>query len=303
MGRIGAVSRLIAEIAGRTNLLALNATIEAARAGEAGRGFAVVASEVKLLAAQTANATEDIARQIAEIGSATGRAVGSMGEIAATIAEMDGAATAIARAVDEQAAATRRSPARSPTPPARWRQVTGRITEVSTATTETERRAAGVREGAVDARAAVAELRHVLVRVVRSTVPETDRRTHPRIPNPPLRVTLLVGGASLDTALLDISAGGARVAVQAGLAAGLRGRMRIGGLGEPLGFEVASDGDTTGSRLRFLPQDTERADLIALLGRLPRASPWQREPARIAAGPGRDPRYSGLRSEVNAAPL
>ncbi len=60
--RIGEVIGLIQAIAGQTNLLALNATIEAARAGEAGRGFAVVASEVKSLAAQTAKATEEIAR-------------------------------------------------------------------------------------------------------------------------------------------------------------------------------------------------------------------------------------------------
>ena len=74
--KIDDVVQLIRDIAGRTNLLALNATIEAARAGEAGKGFTVVASEVKLLAVQTAKATEDVAGQISrrtEIDSHGGR--------------------------------------------------------------------------------------------------------------------------------------------------------------------------------------------------------------------------------------
>ncbi len=64
---VDSVLDVIQALASQTNLLALNATIESARAGEAGRGFAVVANEVKLLAAETSKAADDIGTNIHQI--------------------------------------------------------------------------------------------------------------------------------------------------------------------------------------------------------------------------------------------
>jgi methyl-accepting chemotaxis protein len=105
--RIDEVVRMISAVAGQTNLLALNATIEAARAGDAGRGFAVVASEVKALAGQTAKATEEIGRQVAQIQLATRQSVDSIKEIGGTIESMADIASSIAAAVEQQGAAAK----------------------------------------------------------------------------------------------------------------------------------------------------------------------------------------------------
>jgi methyl-accepting chemotaxis protein len=101
---VAAAGTLINAVAQRTNLLALNATIEAARAGEAGRGFAVVAGEVKALAAQSAQATDDIARRIAGVQRTAREAEEALNGIASIIADMAQAANTIAGSVGEQTA-------------------------------------------------------------------------------------------------------------------------------------------------------------------------------------------------------
>lgn len=76
--KISKVVNLISSFADQTNLLALNAAIEAARAGEEGRGFAVVADEVRALARQSADATADIEKLVAEIQTETNEVVAAM---------------------------------------------------------------------------------------------------------------------------------------------------------------------------------------------------------------------------------
>jgi aerotaxis receptor len=75
---VGAIARVIREIANQTNLLALNASIEAARAGEAGRGFSVVANEVRSLADRTMKATAEIDALIGTIKGDSDRAIAGM---------------------------------------------------------------------------------------------------------------------------------------------------------------------------------------------------------------------------------
>ena len=135
--KIGEVINLINNIASQTNLLALNATIEAARAGEAGKGFAVVASEVKLLASQTAKATEEIGAQITAIQGETKQVVENIQGICATILQVNEISSSIAAAVGEQGAATQEIAASVQRAASGTNSVSQNITSVTSATTQT----------------------------------------------------------------------------------------------------------------------------------------------------------------------
>jgi len=141
---VGGIVRLISEIASQTNLLALNATIEAARAGEAGKGFAVVAGEVKNLAIQTANATQEITKQIQAMQAETQSTVGAVRGIVETISRVDEISTAIAAAVEQQQAATHEIARNVAQAASDTATVSQDATQVADAVGETGRTASGV---------------------------------------------------------------------------------------------------------------------------------------------------------------
>ena len=104
--RIGAVVRLIKDVAGQTNLLALNATIEAARAGEAGKGFAVVASRGEEPGQSDGQGDRGDLRPDRAMQSLDDRRWRRSRASATTIEEIIAISATIAAAVEEQGAAT-----------------------------------------------------------------------------------------------------------------------------------------------------------------------------------------------------
>jgi methyl-accepting chemotaxis protein len=168
---ISAIISLIRDVAGRTNLLALNATIEAARAGEAGKGFAVVASEVKNLAIQTAKATENIGQQIEKMQHTTADAVAALQRIGVTIDRMNGIATAIADAVDQQGHATQSIATAVQHAAAGTAEVNSNIAAVTAVVEETSEKAGGV----LDAATAMTEQAQLLQSEVASFLQAVQR--------------------------------------------------------------------------------------------------------------------------------
>lgn len=97
---------IISQVAAQSHMLSFNAAIEAARQSGDGSGFLIVANEMKLLSSQTADATRQIERHLADIRAATASVSSAISDATGKVHSIDTSTAGIADAVSHQIRAT-----------------------------------------------------------------------------------------------------------------------------------------------------------------------------------------------------
>ena len=267
VAEIGEVAGLISSLAARTNLLALNASIEAARAGDAGRGFAVVAGEVKALALETARSTGRIGARLGTIDTDMRQALATIDSITEAVSDLDTVSGAVTASIAQQSEATADiATSVGDTTKAVWRVAArmGAVVENADWALTASGNLAAIAHTLRDDGAGLAG---EIVRLLRSRLPELDRRSPRFTVRLPARLDW--AGGSAEGLVVNISAGGARLQSDAARHAKEGTRARLSAQNLPA-VEVEIAGQLEDAlRLHFVPGNGRSAEaLVASIERL-----------------------------------
>jgi hypothetical protein len=163
--------------------------------------------------------------------------VSTVEETGGRIVEMDEVANSIAAAIEEQAAATAEISRNVAQTASAAREVTHQIAEVSSEAGQTGERADEVRVLASEVASSIETLKQALVRAVRTSTDEVNRRRKPRFAVD-RQGQLRAGGVNLAVRITNMSEGGAMIDGALELAPGIPGTLTIDGVPVDLPFRV-----------------------------------------------------------------
>jgi hypothetical protein len=164
--------------------------------------------------------------------------VAAVGRIEQTIGEINEISGSIAAAVEQQGAATAEIARNISETATAANAMTTRITEVSAEADQTGRHAAEVQDNIAGLAAAVDDLRHSVIRVVRTSTTEVDRRKAPRYPVDLACRVELADRRTHAGRVIDLSEGGAMVQDGPAMRIDDRGVLHVTGVAVALPFAV-----------------------------------------------------------------
>jgi hypothetical protein len=176
------------------------------------------------------------------VRAATEASVAAVRRIEQTISAIDQISGSIAAAVEQQGAATAEITRNVAETASSVGAVTHRICEVSAEAQQTDQHALAVQDDATKLEAVIADLSRAVIRVVRTSTIEVNRRAAPRsVIELPCRVR--VGSTVQNTCLTDLSTDGACIKNGPQIAVGARGSLEASELGGSISFLVVDSGD------------------------------------------------------------
>lgn len=147
--------------------------------------------------------------------------------------------------------------------------MTNRVSEVSAEALPTARRAIEVRDDSVAMTAAIEELKNAVIRSVRTSTTDVDRRTSPRYPTDLACRVSAPDQIAHAARVADLSLGGASIHGGPLLTIGTRGMLELSGTGVTLPFTVRSPSDGA-MRVAFTLDAATEGAFLPVLQRLTR---------------------------------
>jgi DNA-binding LacI/PurR family transcriptional regulator len=163
--QIGAIIKVITNVAKRTKFLALYAAIEAANAGEIGKGFGVVAGEVKKLAQETSRSATDIAYTLQMVQTSGQEAADAIIKVVEIVGQVSRLSNDIATAILEQTVTTNEISYTLVDAARDNDEITRAMTDVAAAAQDSSVRAARVQKEAQELSSLAGQLRQLVEEV------------------------------------------------------------------------------------------------------------------------------------------